>query len=282
MGPDGTGQPLTAAGSAEPAQGGRVARARSQPLFSGLGVALLSFFDDAGALVPQASAEHAARLVGAGVAAVLVAGTTGEAASLEPGERLALLSAVRAEVPARTPVIAGTGAASAAQAAALTRAACGNGADAVLALSPPGSEDPRPYYDAVADAAGTTPVLAYHFPGVSAPGLPVEVLGQLPVSGCKDSSGDAARLLHELVTFPGALWVGSAPLAYLAGAMGAAGAILALANVEPERCLAALAGDAGAQLALVEPDILASRRFPAELKALTARRYGTPTPARMG
>lgn len=272
---------MTTAPSTQPGRGRNTARAASPPVFSGLGVALLSFFDGGGRLVPEASAEHAARLVEAGVAAVLVAGTTGEAAALEPGERLALLDAVRALVPPAIPVIAGTGAASAGQAAALTRAACGHGADAVLALSPPGCEDPRPYYAAVAGAAGTTPVLAYHFPSVSAPGLPVEVLGDLPVSGCKDSSGDAARLLQEVTTFAGALWVGSAVLAYLAGAMGAAGAILALANVEPERCLAALGGDAEAQLALVEPHLVTSRRFPAELKALTARRYGTPAGARM-
>lgn len=252
------------------------------PLFTGLGVALLSFFGENGELDPAASAEHAARLVGAGVGAVLVAGTTGEAAALEAAERSILLDAVRAAVPAGVPVMAGTGAASSRQAAALTAAACDHGADAVLALTPPGVEDPRPYYEAVAAAAGSTPVLAYHFPTVSAPGLPVDLLAELPVAGCKDSSGDAGRLLQEMAAFPRPIWVGSAVLAYLAGAIGAAGAILALANVEPERCLAALAGDASAQRALIGPHVATSHRFPGELKALTARRYGTPVTARIG
>jgi 4-hydroxy-tetrahydrodipicolinate synthase len=44
------------------------------------------------------------------VAAVLVAGTTGEASSLDPEERRALIAAVRAAVPPAVPVLAGTGA----------------------------------------------------------------------------------------------------------------------------------------------------------------------------
>src|SRR5262252_410689 len=102
--------------------------------------------------------------------AMVVAGTTGEAAALEAGERVALLGAVRRQVPSETPVIAGTGAPSARQAAKLTRDAVEHGADAVLTLSPPGVTDPRAYYDAVAKAAAGSPVLAYHFPKAAQPG----------------------------------------------------------------------------------------------------------------
>ncbi|MDQ3979569.1 MAG: dihydrodipicolinate synthase family protein, partial [Actinomycetota bacterium] len=140
--------------------------------FTGVGVALVTLFDDDGDLDAAATAEHAARLVELGVRAVVVAGSTGEAASLSPEERVELLAAVRAALhpSAGVPVIAGTGAPSARQAVALTAAACEHGADAVLALSPPGAADPGPYYDAVAKAAGATPVLAYHWPALSPPG----------------------------------------------------------------------------------------------------------------
>ncbi|MGH9069401.1 MAG: dihydrodipicolinate synthase family protein [Acidimicrobiales bacterium] len=254
------------------------------PLFRGVGVALLTFFTDSGALAPEASAEHAARLVEAGIAAVLVSGTTGEPFTLEDDERLALLDAVRAAVPpgSAVPVLVGTGAPSARQADRLTRAACDHGADAVLALSPPRATDPRPYYDAVAKAAAGVPVLAYHFPLASAPGITVDELLDLPVAGCKDSSGDATRLIEELGRFRGSLWVGSPSLVLLAAAMGGAGAILALANALPERCLAALAGDVAAQAELAGAHLVTSGRFPAALKELTARRYGTPATARLG
>ena len=55
------------------------------------------------------------------------------------------------------------------------------------------------------------------------------------MAGVKDSTGEPDWLLDELAS-PGATYVGSSALLAQAGPMGAAGAILALANVEPERC----------------------------------------------
>lgn len=257
--------------------------------FEGVGVALVTLFDDRGDLDAPATADLAARLVDTGVVrAVIVAGSTGEAAALSDEERTVLLDtvrdAVRAAVPASSgvPVVAGTGAPSARQAVALTTAACDHGADAVLVLSPPGSANPRPYYDQVAKAAGGTPVLAYHFPAVSPPGIPVALLGDLPVAACKDSSGDAGRLLESRSRYGGPLYVGSSALLSFAGPLGCAGAILALANAEPERCAAAFAGDAAAQLALAEPHRQSTVGFPSGIKALTAARFGTSTVTRLG
>jgi 4-hydroxy-tetrahydrodipicolinate synthase len=251
------------------------------PLFRGVGVALVTLFGEEGELAAGATAEHAARLAAAGMQAVLVAGSTGEAATLEAGERITLLEAVREAVPPAVPVIAGTGAPSARQAASLTAAACDHGADAVLVLSPPYASDPRPYYDTVAKAAGATPVLAYHFPRMSPPGIAVEDLFDLPVSGCKDSSGDPSRLLRTVPRFDGALWTGSPLLTLLAGVVGAAGALLALANLEPEACQAAWGGDVAAQQELADLHEATTPRFPAELKARLAQRYATPATARL-
>jgi dihydrodipicolinate synthase/N-acetylneuraminate lyase len=255
-----------------------------RPLFSGVGVALVTLFRDDGRLDAAATAGHAARLVELGIRAVVVAGTTGEASTLDPGERRELLQAVRAAIPPATgvPVIAGTGAPSARQAAALTRDAREGGADGVLVLSPPGSSDVLPYYEAVAAAAAGMPVLAYHFPAVSPPGIPVPVLAGLPVQGSKDSSGDADRLLETVDVWDGPLYVGSSSLLALAGPLGCAGAILALANAEPEGCIAAFAGDAAAQRALAPAHRQALARFPAGIKALTAARFATPTATRLG
>lgn len=254
----------------------------SEPVFRGVGVALVTLFDEAGELDAVATAEHAARLVDLGIRAVVVSGSTGEAATLEPGERIALLEAVRIAVGGRAPVIAGTGAAGARGAARLTTEAREHGADAALVLSPPRTPDPRPYYDAVAAAAGDMPVLAYHFPRACPPGIPVELLADLPVAGCKDSTGDPTRLLETLTRWNGNLYVGSAALLAMAEPLGCAGAILALANAEPELCIRAFTGDMGAQLALAEAHLEAQRAFPAGIKGLTARRFGTSTVARMG
>ncbi len=254
----------------------------TRPLFSGAGVALVTLFDDDGEVDAKATAEHAATLVELGVQAVVVAGSTGEAATLTDAERTALLAEVRQAVPSTTPVLAGTGAPSRRQAVALTRAAVDHGADGLLVLSPPGAVDLLGYYQAVATAAGAVPVLAYHFPRTSPPGIPVELLAELPVQGVKDSSGDPGRLLAELTGYSGWLYTGSAALLAFAGPLGAHGAILALANAEPERCSAAFAGDTDAQLALAKAHMAARRDFPHGLKALVADRFGTSRVARLG
>src|SRR5262245_56386671 len=204
------------------------------PLFTGVAVALATLFDDGGEIDAKATADHAATLAGLGVRAVVVTGSTGEAATLADAERGALLAGVRQAVPSGVPVLAGTGAPSRRQAGALTRAAVDHGADGVLALSPPGAHDLRGYYDTVAAAAGDVPVLAYHYPQVSPPGIPVERLADLPVQGLKDSTGDPGRLLEERAGYRGWLYVGSSALLALAGPLGCSGATLALANVEPE------------------------------------------------
>ena len=254
----------------------------AQPVFEGIGVALVTLFADDGSLAldAAATAEHAARLVDLGVKAVVVAGSTGEAASLDREERIHLLRAVREQVD--VPVIAGTGQPSARQAVTLTRDACDEGADAVLALSPPGVPDVRPYYDAVVNAAADVPVLAYHFPDVSPPGIPVTALCDLHVAGCKDSSGSADRLLAELDAWEKPIYVGSSALLALAGPLGCPGAILALANAEPERCAAAFAGDVQVQRELAEAHRHAAANFPTGIKKLTAERFGTSTVTRMG
>jgi len=250
-------------------------------LFEGVGVALVTLFTDDGTLDAAATADLAAQLVDLGVRAVIVAGSTGEAVSLDRDERVELLKAVRKAVTS-VPIVAGTGAPSTRQAVAFTRDACAEGADAVLALSPPGSNDVRPYYDAVAEAAGDVPLLAYHFPAFSPPGIPLDVLLTLPVAGCKDSSGDPTRLLDTLDLFDRPLYTGSSAILALAGPAGCAGAILSLANVDPEHCIAAVAGDVDAQRQLAALRRAEGDDFPAGVKRLTAERFGVSTVMRVG
>lgn len=252
-----------------------------EPLFRGVGVALVTLFDEGGGLLAEATAAHAARLVGRGVRAVLVAGTTGEALALSAADRQELVRATRAALPPDVPLLVGTGHPERAEAVRLTAAVRDTGGiDAVLALPPPGETDLAGYYGAVAGAAGGLPVLAYHFPQISPPGVPLEVLATLPVRGVKDSSGDAERLAAELSTYRGEVYVGSSALLALAGAFGATGTILALANLEPEGCAEAFDGSLSAQCDLLTAHLLAHADFPAGLKRELAARVGTPATVR--
>jgi 4-hydroxy-tetrahydrodipicolinate synthase len=239
-------------------------------VFTGVGVALVTLLDETGRVDTASTAALAADLAGRGMRGVLVAGTTGEAATLTDGERTELIEAVRGALPGDIPVIAGTGAGTAVRAGELTTAAAGAGADAVLAWPPPGSEDLEGYFAAVATAAGSLPVLGYHIPWVSAPGIPVSALPGLPISGLKDSSGDPDRLLDEVVHYRGSTYVGSSAVLALAGPLGATGAILALANLEPELCGLAFAGDAPAQRRLAGAHLAVRAGGVPELKRLLA------------
>ena len=187
---------------------------------------------------------------------------------------------MRSALPGDVPVIAGTGAETTADAVELTTHAREAGADAILALSPPGSQDLVSYYTGIEEAAGDLPLLAYHFPTVSAPGIPLEILPQLPIAGLKDSSRDADRVRAELTTWNGSVFVGSTTMLELARTLGGAGAILGIANAEPEICVAALNGDRSAQerLAALSPE--ANRDFPLGIKEMTAARFGTSTTVR--
>ncbi|HYK32170.1 MAG TPA: dihydrodipicolinate synthase family protein [Streptosporangiaceae bacterium] len=242
--------------------------------FSGVGVALVTIFDADGGVDEVATARHAEDLVRRGMRAVLVNGSTGEAGTLTDAERITLIQAVRKAVPAEIPVIAGTGAQTTQAAVELTATAVEAGADVVLAYPPPGSEQPElhAFFAAIRAAASGRPALAYHVPWVSAPGVPVDALPGLPVAGIKDSSGSADRLLDELAHYRGATYVGSSALLALSGPMGGAGAILALANIEPERCVGAFAGDALAQRELADSHLAVRAGGPAALKRLLASR----------
>jgi len=104
----------------------------------------------------------------------------------------------------------------------------------------------------------------------------------LPVQGVKDSSGDADRLIESKARFDEPIYTGAAPLLTLAGGIGCAGAILSLANVIPEICIAAFGGDAIAQASIAEPNRRSKSPFPAGIKQLATERFHTPLYRRMG
>jgi 4-hydroxy-tetrahydrodipicolinate synthase len=243
-----------------------------EPVFTGVGVAIVTLFHDDREVDLDGTAALAAELAAAGMRSIVLAGSTGEAATLDAAERIALVEVVREAIPAGVPIIVGTGAASARQAARLTEEVVAGGADAVLALSPAGSADPTDYYAELVRAAGDTPVLGYHFPAMSSPGIDLALLPRLTdvgVIGIKDSSGDASRLVRTVETFAGDLYVGSPWLLSAAGPLGATGAILAVANVEPGLSIAAFAGDVAAQRSLATA--AASAAGPVNVKRVLGR-----------
>jgi 4-hydroxy-tetrahydrodipicolinate synthase len=250
-------------------------------LWTGPAVAVVTLFDDDGTMLAEETAAHAARVVAAGVRGVVVAGSTGEATTLTDAERADLVAAVKAACP-DVPVVCGSSGEWWGQAVARTTAVVKAGADAVLVAPPRLGGALETYYARVAEAAAGVPVLAYHYPGVAGGEVPVEALAGLPVDGVKDSSGNPARLAHEIdLDRPGVVYTGAAALLGYASWLGATGAIVAAANVVPEQCLSAWAGDATAQREVARTERL-YRAAAGGLKGAMAERFGTPRARRLG
>lgn len=236
------------------------------PLPSGVGVALVTMFSGDHEVDVGATVERAQVCVSLGVTSVLVAGTTGEAFRLSAGDRVALARAMKEALP-EIPVIVGTGDPSGQRGLETTAEVGASGvADALLVLAP-GDVELKEFYAAVRREAGAVPVLAYHFPLVSPPGIETSDVPALGVDGIKDSSGSTNRLA-ELVELGERVYVGSPTQLAVAGACGGAGALLAVANIAPTLCIAAWNGDMAAQRKLFALHLRSSADFPAYLKSV--------------
>ncbi|QIO87789.1 4-hydroxy-tetrahydrodipicolinate synthase [Stenotrophomonas rhizophila] len=136
-----------------------------------------------------------------GVRGVVVAGSTGEAATLSDDEYdLLLRSAVKA-VGGRIPVLAGTGLSGTAKTIEQTRRAAANGATHALVVTPPYVRPTQAgliaHYRAVADQGGL-PVVLYNVPGRTGCDMLPETVAELArhpnIVGIKEAVGDTGRV----------------------------------------------------------------------------------------
>ena len=100
--------------------------------------------------------------------------------------------------------------------------------------------------------------------------------------GIKDSTGDPARLAIEIDEIrAGRLHRQRRAAPCRRPAMGATGAILALANVDPEGCIRAWEGDGACQRELVNGHRSGALSGIRGLKWVLNQRYGTSTVTRL-
>ncbi|HEX4870440.1 MAG TPA: 4-hydroxy-tetrahydrodipicolinate synthase [Moraxellaceae bacterium] len=204
--------------------------------------------------------------VAEGTNAIVAVGTTGESATLDVDEHLAVIRTVVKVAAGRIPVIAGTGANSTREAIELTRAAVDTGADASLLVTPyynkPTQEGLYQHYKAIAEAVAL-PQILYNVPGrtgVDMQNATVARLAGLPnIVGIKDATGNIERGV-ELIGLVGdrmAVYSGDDATAHELILRGAKGNISVTANVAPGQmarvCAAALRGEAAEARRLNEP-----------------------------
>ncbi len=191
-----------------------------------------------------------------GINAIVVMGTTGENATIEPEDQKEVIRFTVEKVNHRVPVIAGTGTNNTEHVLHNTRNACEVGADAVLVVTPYYNKATQKgliaHFTAVADAS-TVPVILYNVPGRTGCGLQpktVAALAEHPnIVGLKEATGNMPQMV-ELMHLCGDkldIYSGEDALTVPMMAMGAAGTISVLSNVVPREAVAmtdaCLAGD---------------------------------------
>jgi 4-hydroxy-tetrahydrodipicolinate synthase len=210
-------------------------------IFTGSGVALVTPFREEGVderVLRELVAFHTA----AGTDALVVNGSTGEAATMSAAEQARVIEVVSDAVGGRMPVIAGVGGSDTRAVCELARAARAAGADALLLAPPPYNKPSQSgmlaHFRAVLDA-GDLPLVVYNVPGRTACNLLPETVEALAaderVVGVKEASGDIVQIA-ELARRIGdrvAIYSGNDDQIVPVLSLGGRGVISVLANVAP-------------------------------------------------
>ena len=213
----------------------------STPLFVGCAVALVTPFGPQG--VDEACLNELVRFhLREQTDALVVNGSTGEAATMSAGEQRRVAEVAVAATAGQIPVIVGVGGSDTAVVSGLARAAREAGADAILVSPPPYSKPPQrgivAHYRAVIDSADL-PTIVYNVPSRTAcnilPETIEEIASDARVVGVKEASGDIAQVA-EVARRIGdrvALYSGNDDQALAVMSLGGKGVISVLANIAP-------------------------------------------------
>jgi len=194
-------------------------------------------------VAPERLAANIRKWNATALAGYIVLGSTGEFPMLSEEERERVLAAAREAIPRDKLFLAGTGTNSTLHTIRQTRRAADMGADAAIVITPhyytkgfsPGAAQVR-HYLAVAEAS-PIPVMLYNFPVNTGINLEPETVAKIAahpnVCGIKDSSGNIPQAAQIIDQRPKSfhVLVGSASALLPGLAIGAAGGILALANI---------------------------------------------------
>ena len=171
-------------------------------VLQGCGTALVTPFTDAGDVDLPALRALADWQIAEGIDFLVACGSTGEAQTLDEGEREGVVAAVIEVTAGRVPVMAGATSNDTSRAAEETRRMCRLGVDFILSATPyynkPTQEGLYRHFSAVAEAA-TKPVCLYNVPGRTAvnldPAVALRLARNANVMGIKEASGDLKQVM---------------------------------------------------------------------------------------
>lgn len=232
------------------------------PVFRGAATALITPMNESGV-----DYESFGRLIdwqiGAGISALVIAGTTGEGATLTDGEHRRVLRFAVERANGRVPIIAGTGSNDTAYAIDLTRFACGIGADAVLVVTPYYNKATQKglvkMFTAIADASDR-PLILYNVPSRTGVNIEPETCAALAghpmIRGIKEAGGNISKIVEtaELVGDRLSIYSGNDDQIVPILSMGGDGVISVLSNLLPaqtvEICTRFWSGDVAGSAAM--------------------------------
>lgn len=217
---------------------------KKMEIFTGVGTALITPFKEGkidyatlGALID--------RQIAAGIDALVIGGTTAEAATLSDGERYGLFEYARERVGGRCRLIYGTGTNDTRVAVRHTEYASHLGCDGVLVVTPyynrGTAEGVVRHYEVIAEASGV-PVLLYNVPSRTGVNLSIETLERLSecerIAGIKEASDSLDRLMSISRIPRLALYSGNDSQIYPVLSLGGLGVISVVSNLYPEETIA--------------------------------------------
>ena len=225
-------------------------------IFQGMATAMVTPMDARGDIDYEAMGRFIDWQIDSGINALVVMGTTGENATIEPEDQTEVIRFTVERTAGRIPVIAGTGTNNTEHVLRNTREACRVGADAVLVVTPYYNKATQNglirHFYTVADAS-TVPVIVYNVPGRTGVNIQPKTLAALAehpnIAAIKEASGNMAQMV-EMAALCGDkvdIYSGEDALTVPMMAMGAKGTISVLSNVVPAQSVAmtdaCLAGD---------------------------------------
>lgn len=212
------------------------------PVFEGLATALVTPFSSSGALDVPMLEKLIDHQIENGADALVICGTTGEAATMTQAEQLSAISCAVQHAEGRCKIIAGTGSNSTAHALEMSRLAAAIGADAILVVTPYYNKCTQSglvaHYTAIADEV-PVPVIAYNVPARTGVNISVETYCELAkhpnINGVKEAAAGTAKIARTLDACGGDffVWSGNDDEAVAAMSLGAKGLISVLSNVRP-------------------------------------------------
>ena len=211
------------------------------PYFGRLLTAMVTPFNADGSVNYEKAADLAEWLINNGSDGLVVAGSTGEAATMSEEEKLELFRVVVNRINKRVPVIAGTGSNNTADSVKMTKMAEAMGVDGALIVGPyynkPTQEGFYQHFAAVAQSTGL-PIIVYNVPGRTASNISPAIVARLAadfenIVAIKEAAGNVAQVaeLYSVLPEEFTIYSGDDGLILPFMSVGATGLISVLSNI---------------------------------------------------